>query len=105
MGFGLKPRLKPFDISKIEKHQIEYFCKTQEIDKNICLKKGLDFNQEIADLMEKPYPHYFVVRTNMEYDVISGLLFQEFISSNELTELPISEKAKKCIDHYIRALK
>lgn len=103
--FNLKPRLKSIDVGKLEPKQIEYFCKTQVIDKKIILRKGEHWNQELADMMEKPYAHYFVVKKNMEYDVISGLFFDEFLKVNAIEDMPETPKAKKCIEHYIQKLK
>lgn len=103
--FNLKPHLKTIDVSKLEPKHIEYFCRTQVIDKTIILRIGEEWNQELADVMEKPYAHYFVVKKNMDYDVISGLLFDEFLKANELEVLPETDKAKKCIEHYIKKLR
>ncbi|TDQ12174.1 hypothetical protein [Pedobacter metabolipauper] len=104
-GFRIKPNLKKIDLIAIKQNQVEYFCATQTIDKIRAQKIGLEFNQELADFMEEKVKYYFIVKTNMEYDVISGLLLDPVIKKLDIVTGPVTEKARKCIDHYINSLK
>lgn len=107
MGFlkKLKPKNVNLDLNKLNAKSIVYFCKTQVIDKRIALSKNIDWNQEIADMMEKPYPFYFIAKSNLEYDVLPGDKFGPFIIQNKLAELPESSKSEQCINHFINSLR
>jgi len=105
-GFRLKPTLQAMDFAVILPKDIEYICTTQVLDKIICSRKGIDWNQEIADKLEEDVKHYFVVKKNYDYNVVSSVILDEYLERNTIT-LPMakSDKAKKCIEHYIKALR
>lgn len=105
-GFRIKPNLKKIDLQLLKPEQVEYFCTTQYIDKRRCEIAGVEWNQSLADFMEDSAKYYFLVKTNQEYDVVPGFLLDPFIEHHELIhKKSISDKAKKCIDHYVKALK
>lgn len=105
-GFRLKPNLKTIDLQHLQPEQVEYFCTTQQVDKRMCDAAGIAWNQELADFMEEKARMYFLVKTNMEYDVVSGPVFEKLNEEwNLIQNRDISDKAKKCINHYIKALK
>lgn len=103
-GFRIKPNLKAMDFSKIKPEQIECFVSTQVLDKIICERKKIEWNQELADTMDEFHISYFVVKTNMEYNVVSSEILAQFIKNHNLNKTLITEKANKCIKHYLKAL-
>ena len=103
-GFRIKPNLKAMDFSKIKPEQIECFFSTQVLDKMICKRENIEWNQELADKMDEVHISYFVVKTNMEYNVVSSEILSSYINSHNLNHNLITEKAIKCIKHYLKAL-
>lgn len=102
---SLKPNRKDISLETLLPKDIEFFCKTQHIDKIRVKRLGNQWNQDIADQMEKPYPFYFVAKKNLQYDVLSGLIFEPWISDHAVLEMPKSDAARKCIEHFIKSLK
>jgi hypothetical protein len=97
----LKPKRGKIDLKKTIAQNIEYYCKTTELDQIVCERKDLPFNKDIAETWEKHARTYFVIKKNMEYDLISGTLLEPWLKEQQL-ELPEqSAKAKKCINHYL----
>lgn len=105
-GFRIKPNLKKIDLQVLKPEQVEYFCTTQHIDKRRCEAAGIPWDQELADFMEEKARMYFLVKTNLEYDVVIGGDFEKLIEEYQLVQKDgIPDKAEKCIKHYINALK
>ena len=105
-GFRLKPNLKTITLRLLKPEQVEYFCTTKHIDRKRCELAGIPFDEEFADSLEAKEKHYFVVKTNFEYDVVPGPEFDELNKEWNLIEKQhVSEKAAKCIDHFIKYLK
>jgi hypothetical protein len=105
-GFRFKPVLKTIDLRKLDPEKVEYFCTTKHIDRKRCSLAGIEFDEVLADMMESSAKYYFIVKTNYEYDVVPGPLFDKLNEEWKLIQKQhISDKAQKCIDHYIKALK
>ena len=105
-GFRLKPNLKTINLRLLKPEQVEYFCTTKHIDRKRCEIAGIEFDETLAEMMEEGSKFYFLVKTNQEYDVISSVLLDPFIEEHKLIHKSyISDKAAKCIDHFIKSLK
>lgn len=105
-GFRFKPNLRTIDLNKLDPEKVEYFCTTKHIDRRRCEIAGIAFNEELADFIEEKVKYYFIVKTNYEYDVVPGPLFEKFNEEWKLIQKQhVSEKAQKCIDHYIKSFK
>lgn len=104
-GFRIKPNLKNITLRLLKPEQVEYFCTTKYIDRRRCERGGISFDEKLADDLEAKVKHYFLVKTNMEYDVV-GPEFDKLIKEWKLIQKQhISDKAQKCIDHFIKNLK
>jgi hypothetical protein len=105
-GFRFKPNLKNIELQKLDPEKVEYFCTTKSIDRIRCKAAGITFNEELADALEEQVRFYYIVKTNYEYDVVPGPLFENLNEDWKLIQKQhVSDKAKKCIDHYIKNLK
>ncbi|SFE54593.1 hypothetical protein SAMN03003324_00849 [Pedobacter antarcticus] len=94
------------DFSTILPTKIEFICTTQVLDKILCDKAGIKWDQQLADGLEEKVKHYFVVKTNMEYNVVSSHILDPFMKEHSIkVMIHQSDKAKKCIQHYLKALK
>lgn len=105
-GFRIKPNLKTITLRLLKPEQVEYFCTTKHIDRKRCEHAGIPFDENLADSLEAKEKHYFLVKTNLEYDVVTGPEFEKLNEDWKLIEKQfVSDKAKKCIDHFIKSLK
>jgi predicted nucleic acid-binding protein len=105
-GFRIKPNLKAMDFGLIKPEQIDYICSTQVLDKIICKRKDIVWDQELADLMDEKYQMFFVVKTNMEYNVVSSEILTPYLEKNAIAfGSKVTDKGKKCIEHYLKALR
>lgn len=103
-GFRIKPNLKKIDLFILKAEQVEFFCATQHIDKIRCKREGIKWDQDLADFLEEKTKSYFLVKSNMEYDVVHSPQFDPVIEKLNVVSGPITDKANKCIDHYIKYL-
>lgn len=104
-GFRLRPRQTKIEISKLDHRQIDFLCNAGIINKMIAKKTGVPWDQSKQDEFDLSVKVYFIVKKNMEYDVLFGNEFNEFLDSNGLTvNKSITETGKKCIDHFIKSL-
>lgn len=99
-----KPKLTPIDLSKLDPAKVHYFCKTSVIDRIRCRKAKIDFNEELAEALEEKVRFYFVVTTNLEYDIISSVIFEPWLKANNIDEKPQTRAAINCIHNYIKDL-
>jgi len=105
-GFRIKPNLKAMDFGKILPEQIDYICSTQVLDKIICKRKNIPWDQELADLMDEKYQMYFVVKKNLEYNIVSSEIMKPYQERNNMTfDSDITDKGKRCMDHYLKTLR
>lgn len=100
----MKPKNCEIDLKRTFAHEIEYYCKTSLLDEIVCKKEKVAFSKELAEAIEVVVRHYFIVKKNQEYCIISGTLLEKYLKDNIIGELPQSDKAKQCIDHYIKSL-
>ena len=101
----LKPKLTTIKVDNLKPALLLYYCKTSNLDKEICRRTGVQWNQELADEMERTNAFYFVVKTTLEYDVVPGNAFEKWLKDNFITVRDKSDKATQCINHYIQKLK
>jgi len=104
-GFRIKPNLKAMDFSRILPEQIAFFCSTQVLDKIICERKKIEWDQELADMLDEKYKMFFVVKSNMEYNVVSSEIFLPYQDRYSLSEIGLNDKGKRCMDHYLKSLR
>ena len=105
-GFRIKPNLKVIDFKILKPQQLEFFCKKQVVDKMIMDKRKLPWDQTLADEMDQGDTQFFVVKTNMEYDIVFWSALSNFLKKHQLPEImKRSEKADKCIQHLIKSLR
>lgn len=99
-----KPKLKPIDLSTLEAAKVHYFCKTSVIDRMRCRKAKIDFNEDVANTMEHKVRFYFVVTTDLEYNIVNGVIFEPWLKANKVQEKPQTRAAINCIHNYIKDL-
>jgi hypothetical protein len=115
--FGLTPKNTKIDLATLTEADLEYYCTTQHIDKEVMKGRGLTWDQAVADSMEKEVRYYFVVKTNREYDVIAGPAFEEWMkdifplrwidSEHQVRNDPhriATAKGITCKNHYVSFL-
>lgn len=99
-----RPELKTIKVEDLKRENLEYFCKTSAIDEMVMKRRGLKFDKELSEAMEKDSRMYFVVKSNRQYDVLSSLVLEPWLKANGIVELPLSDKARFCREHYIKKL-
>ena len=99
-----KPKLKPIDLTKLDPSKLHYFCKTSVIDRIRCRKAKIEFDETLADMLEDKVRFYFVVTTNLEYDIVNGAIFEPWLKANNVEEKPQTRAAINCIHNYIKDL-
>lgn len=112
MNLTFKPKNTKIDLSEMKADQLEYYCTTKNIDRLVCKGLNVSFNEELAEAMEKDVRMYFVVKTNREYDVKSGILFEAWLFHNgylkaegdPVPEYDQSSKAGACKEHFVMQL-
>lgn len=105
-GFRIKPRLQNIDLSVLRADQIDFICTTKTVDRIRCRQAGITFDETLADLMEEKVKHYFVVKSNQEYNVISGVILDPFLDKYAIkVNRTITSKGEKCINHFVKNLK
>ena len=103
--FRLKPNHKKIDLSTIENKQVDFICNMGIINKIIAKRNGTPWSDETQAEFDEKIKVYFLVKKNLEYDVLFGNEIDELITSKGLTvqEL-ITDNGRKCIDHFIKSL-
>ena len=97
----LKPKLTNNLIQKLNPQSLEYFCKTSEIDREVCQRKGITFNEDLAKATDAN-GFYFICSSGLNYGIVSHVLFDEWVKRNEVNLLPVkSSKAEICINDFI----
>jgi hypothetical protein len=89
---------------------LQYWCRTQVIDKIVHERKGIEWKQELADTLEKTMRHYFVVDKKGNYKVISGYEFEQHFNDKSVPleerrpapECEMTPEAGKAINEYIK---
>ncbi len=97
----IKPKRAKIDLKKTIAQNIEYYCTTSDLDKIVCERKDIPFNGEMAETWERYARTYIVIKKDMVYDLISGTLLEPWLKEQQLQQPEQSEKAKKCINHYL----
>lgn len=97
----IKPKRAKIDLKKTFAQNIEYYCTTSVLDRIVCERKEIDYNIELSEEMEKHARIYLVIRKDMQYDIISGTLFEKWLKEQEMEPKEQTPKAKKCMDHYL----
>src|SRR5260221_7711567 len=103
----MKPKNIKINIETLKPAQLEYYCSTVDIDREVLVGMGLTFNNQAAMDMQISSPFYFVVKKNGEYDVIKGIHFEpwlEGVKAHHIDIFNITDKAKACKDHFMPAL-
>lgn len=99
-----KPKLKSIDLSTLDPTKLHYFCKTSVIDRIRCKRAKIEFKETLTEALEEKVRFYFVVKTNLEYDIINGILFEPWIEENKLEVKHQTKAALNCINDYINDL-
>lgn len=81
---------------------LQYWCKTSLIDEMVCQKKGIDFNKELAQSLEKTTRHYFVLDKKGRFDIVDGNTFEKYFEGNTVPEMEMTEDARKGIEEFIQ---
>jgi hypothetical protein len=103
-GIWRSPKKVTINPDVLTKENIDSVCLTQVLDKILCARKGLIWNQELADKIEEENRFYFVVRTSKEYGVISGEILEPVLSKLNIIPGELSDSGKKCMYHYLKSL-
>lgn len=98
MGAKIKPKIdNSFNIDKLNPLSLEFYCLTDEIDKEVMERKGKTFNPDLAFKSL-----YFAITTDMRIGIIPNFMFEPWAEKNGVGPLEKSDKAKKCIEWFIK---
>ncbi len=104
-GFRLKPNNKKIDLQELNVDHIDFICNMGIINKIIAKRKGIPWSYDIQNQFDADIKVYFLVKKNLEYDVLYGKDIDELIISKGLfLNKIVSDKGKKCIDHFIKTI-
>lgn len=105
-GFRIKPNEKNIDLGKLDPKNILFICNMGLVNKIIAKIRGVEWNQNTQDEFDARIKVYFLIKTNLEYNVFFGKAIDDYIEEHSIVvEDVIKEKARKCIDHFIKNLK
>lgn len=104
IGFSKKPKLTTIDLSVLKPEQIVYFCSTKHIDQKRAELANLVWDEQLANALEERTKYYFIVTTDLEYDVVSGVLLEPLLKKWNQVQEPLNAKGKKSMMHFINGL-
>jgi len=97
---------------KISPIHLQYWCRTSVIDEIVCERKGIAFNKQLADEIEKTIRHYFVMDKKGNSTTVPGIHFEAYFNDKNVElkdrkpapECPMTEGAKAAIDLFIKQI-
>lgn len=90
--------VQKLDLSRLHPNDLEYFCNSDEIDREVMRRKGKTYNEDLA-----LNSLYFVVTVDKRVTVLPMKNFDHWRINNDI--FPIvdqSDVAKQAIDWFIR---
>lgn len=104
IGFSNTPKLTTIDLSMLKPEQIVYFCSTKNIDQKRAELANIVWDEQLANALEEKTKYYFIVTTDLEYDVVSGVLLEPLLKKWNKIQGRVNAKGKKSIKHFINSL-
>jgi|GEM_PF-2181492 len=91
-------------MKKVKKSPVhlQYWCKTSLIDAEVCKRKNIEFNMELAKDLEKEARHYFIVDKSGNFKVVPGREFEKYFDDKEASEMKQTKAAVTAIDNFIK---
>lgn len=97
MSNSIKPKLvDTLNLNQLNPISLEFWCLTDEIDKEVMERKGKTYN---SDLAFKTL--YFVITTDLKISILPDFVFKPWMERNGIKEMEKSDKAKKAIEWFI----
>lgn len=89
--------VKKLDLSKFTPDQLEYFCSSDDIDREVMRRKGKTYNEELAFKSL-----YFVVTVDKRVTVVQKGKFDPWLDKWEISEMEDqSDAAKEAMNWFI----
>lgn len=89
---------------KISPVHLQFWCKTSVIDKIVCERKDIPFDESMALSMEANERWYFVVDKKGKYTTVPGIEFEAYFNEKDTPitlrrQAPEQELTPSAIDH------